>query len=238
MNSPLIDKPVMIITGTRKGIGNYLAKYYTDKGFCIIGCSRDDIDFELDNYQHYCLDISDEPSVKKMFAEIRKKYGRLDILINNAGVNYALSPLLLVPYESALKTIKINLLGTFLMSREAVKIMMKKSFGRIINFGSMAVKHEVKGEAIYTASKAAIISFTRVIAKEVYSYGITCNVLSPSAIDTDLMKNVNNDALNEVLSRNVIPDVGKIEDVSHTIDWLIKSKSNAITGQNIFLGGV
>ena len=238
MNSPLIDKPVMIITGTRKGIGNYLAKYYTDKGFCIIGCSRDDIDFELDNYQHYCLDISDEPSVKKMFAEIRKKYGRLDILINNAGVNYALSPLLLVPYESALKTIKINLLGTFLMSREAVKIMMKKSFGRIINFGSMAVKHEVKGEAIYTASKAAIISFTRVIAKEVYSYGITCNVLSPSAIDTDLMKNVNNDALNEVLSRNVIPDVGKIEDVSHTIDWLIKPNSLAITGQNIYLGGV
>jgi 3-oxoacyl-[acyl-carrier protein] reductase len=238
MESQLIDKPVMIITGTRKGIGNYLAEYYTHKGFYIIGCSRENIDFELDNYQHYCLDISDEPSVKKMFAEIRKKYGRLDILINNAGVNYALSPVLLIPYESALKTIKINLLGTFLMSREAVKIMMKKSFGRIINFGSMAVKHEVKGEAIYTASKAAIISFTRVTAKEFYSYGITCNVLSPSAIDTDLMKNVNNEALNEVLSRNVIPDVGKLEDVSRTIDWLIKSKSNAITGQNIFLGGV
>ena len=234
----MTDKPVMVITGTRKGIGRYLAEYYTGSEFKVIGCSRDDIDFELENYQHFCLDVSDESSVKKMFTEIRKKYGHLDILINNAGVNYALSPVLLVPYESALKTVEVNLLGTFLMSREAIKMMMKKSFGRIINFGSMAIKHEVRGEAIYTASKAAIVSFTRVVSKEIYNYGITCNVISPSAIDTDLMKNINIDALEEVLSRNAIPDAGKFEDIINTIDWLIKSKSNAITGQNIFLGGV
>ena len=234
----MIDKPVMVITGTRKGIGKYLAEYYAKKGFIIIGCSRGDIDFELNNYQHYCLDVSKESSVKKMFVEIRKHYGRLDVLINNASVNYALSPVLLMPYESALKTVEINLLGTFLMLREAVKIMMKKSFGRIINFGSMAVKHEVKGEAIYTSSKAAVVSLTSVIAKEVFKYGITCNVISPSAIDTDLMKNINSDALEEVLSRNAIPDKGRLEDVSNTIDWLIDQKSNAITGQNIFLGGV
>ena len=190
------------------------------------------------NYKHYCLDISDEISVKKMFNEIRKKYGRLDILINNAGVNYALSPILLVPFESALKTIKINFLGTFIFTREAVKIMKANSFGRIINFGSMALKHEVKGEAIYTASKAAIVSFTRVVAKEVYSYGITCNVISPSAVDTDLMKNVNSDALKEVLSRNAIADVGNFEDINNIIDLLIKPESYAITGQTVFLGGV
>ena len=164
----MIDKSVMIITGTRKGIGKYLAEYFAEKGFFVIGCSRSDIDFKLNNYQHYSLDISDESLVNKMFTMIRKKYGRLDVLINNAGVNYALSPLLLVPYESALKTVEVNLLGTFLLSREAAKIMKKKSFGRIVNLGSMAVKHEVKGEAIYTASKAAIVSFSRVIAKEIY----------------------------------------------------------------------
>jgi len=234
----MIDKPVMIITGTRKGIGKYLAEYYSEKGFIVIGCSRGDIDFSLNNYQHYCLDVSDEASVKKMFNEIRKKYGRLDILINNAGVNYALSPILLVPFESALKTIKINFLGTFIFTREAVKIMKANSFGRIINFGSMALKHEVKGEAIYTASKAAIVSFTRVVAKEVYSYGITCNVISPSAVDTDLMKNVNSDALKEVLSRNAIADVGNFEDINNIIDLLIKPESYAITGQTVFLGGV
>ena len=234
----MIDKPVMIITGTRKGIGKFLVEYYAKNGYQVIGCSRSDIDYEIDNYQHYRIDVSLESSVKLMLTEIRKNYGRLDVLINNAGVNYTLSSVLLVSYESALKTVKINLLGTFLMSREAVKIMMKKSFGRIINFGSMAVKHEIKGEAIYTASKAAIVSFTSVLAKEVYNYGITCNVISPSAIDTDLIKSLNIKSLDEVLNRNAITDLGKLIDVTNTIDWLIKSESNAITGQNIYLGGV
>jgi len=234
----MIDQPVMIITGTRKGIGKNLAEYYTQNGFIVIGCSRGNIDFELNNYEHYCLDVSDESLVKKMFKDIRNIFGRIDVLINNAGVNYALAPILLVPFESALKTVKINFLGTFIFTREAVKIMKANSFGRIINFGSMALKHEVKGEAIYTASKAAIVSFTRVVAKEVYSYGITCNVISPSAVDTDLMKNVNSDALKVVLSRNAIADVGNFEDINNIIDLLIKPESYAITGQTVFLGGV
>ena len=232
------DKPVMIITGTRKGIGKYLAEYFSEKGFFVIGCSRKGADIQLNNYHHHCLDISDESSVKKMFTSIRKEYGRLDVLINNAGANYTLSPVVLVPFESALKTIMVNFMGTFLFSREAIKIMKLNTFGRIINFGSMATKHEVKGEAIYTASKAATASFTRVLAKEVYSYGIICNVISPSAIDTDLMKNVKIDELKEVLSRNAIPEIGRLEDISNTIDWLIKSENIAITGQTIFLGGV
>ena len=121
----MIDKPVMLITGTRKGIGRYLSEYYAMKEFQIVGCSRQDIDFEFDNYLHFILDITNEDSVKKLFKNIREKFGRLDILINNAGVNYALSPLLLVSYESAVITVKVNLLGTFLMSREATKLMMK-----------------------------------------------------------------------------------------------------------------
>ena len=233
----MIKKPVMLITGTRKGIGKYLAEYYSKNLYQVIGCSRGLIDYKLDNYQHFCLDVSEESSVKKMFTEIRKKYGRLDVLINNAGVNYAHSPLLLVPYESALKTVEVNLLGTFLLSREAAKIMKKKSFGRIVNLGSMAVKHEVKGEAIYTASKAAIVSLTRVMAKEISSYGITCNTVSPAAIDTDFIKKINNNGLNEVLSRNAIPNVGSLNEVSNTIDWLINTESSAITGQSIYLGG-
>ena len=233
----MINKPVMLITGTRKGIGKYLAEYYSKNLYQVIGCSRGLIDYKLDNYQHFCLDVSEESSVKKMFTEIRKKYGRLDVLINNAGVNYAHSPLLLVPYKSALKTVEVNLLGTFLLSREAAKIMKKKSFGRIVNLGSMAVKHEVKGEAIYTASKAAIVSLTRVMAKEISSYGITCNTVSPAAIDTDFIKKINNNGLNEVLSRNAIPNVGSLNEVSNTIDWLINTESSAITGQSIYLGG-
>ena len=94
----MIDQPVMIVTGTRKSIGKYLAKYYTENGFQVIGCSRERIDFEYNNYQHYNFDISNESSVKKMFAEIRKKYGRLDVLINNAGIT-SMNYVLLTPLE-------------------------------------------------------------------------------------------------------------------------------------------
>jgi len=214
-----------------------LAEYYVEMGFQVVGCSRGQIDFTLENYQHFYLDVCDEPNVKKMLSDVRKTYGRLDVLINNAGVDLAFAPLLLVPYKSALKTIETNVLGTFLLSRESAKVMMKKSFGRIVNFSSMYVKHEVKGAAIYTASKAAIISLTRVIAKEIYAFGITCNVIAPSAIKTDLMDTIDDNVLKGVLDQNAIPEIGKIEDIYNTIDWLIKPDSHSITGQVIYLGG-
>ena len=228
---------IILITGDRKGIGRYLSEYYLEKGMTVIGCSRSETDLKHKNYQHFYLDVSDEQTVKKMYSEIRHTHGRLDVLINNAGVNLSLTPILLLPYKSALRTVEINLLGTFLMSREAAKIMMKNSFGRIINFSSMAVKHEVKGEAIYTASKSAIISFTRVMAKEVHGYNITCNIIAPSAIKTDLMDSIDEDALRDVLKRNAIQELCKTEDISNTIDWFIKTTSNSITGQIIYMGG-
>jgi 3-oxoacyl-[acyl-carrier protein] reductase len=228
----------ILITGTRVGIGKYLTEYYSDKGFNVFGCSREPINYSVPNYSHYICNVTEEKQVKEMLRDIKKNNGPIDILINNAGVNLSLQSTMLVSYEKALKTLEINLLGTFLMSREVSKIMMKNSFGRIINFSSMAVKHEVEGEAIYTASKAAIISFSRVFAKEVCPFGITCNVVSPSAIETDLMMKIDENELRNVLARNAIKTKGKMEDVSNTIDWLIKPESGAITGQIIYLGGV
>ena len=87
---------VMLITGTRKGIGRYLAEYYTKKGFRVIGLSRQPIDYKLDHYEHYCLDVADETKVKQMFFELRHKYDALDVLINNAGVA-SMNHILLTP---------------------------------------------------------------------------------------------------------------------------------------------
>ena len=233
----MTDERVMLITGTRKGIGRYLAEYYTGRGFQVIGCSRQAPDFELDAYEHVCADIADEAEIKPLFSHIRKCYGRLDVLINNAAHNLALGPVMLVPFESARRTLETNVLGTFLMCREAGKLMMRRKHGRIINLGSMAVRHEVAGEAIYTASKAAVIAFTRVLAKEYFPYGVTCNVVAPSAIETDMLDQIDKSALNDVLSRNAIPGIGKMEDVTNTIDWLLRPESSAVTSQVIFLGG-
>ena len=233
----MVEQQIMLITGTRKGIGRHLAEYYSKRGFLIYGCSRTPIDYTLDNYHHFCLDVTDETKVTQLFSTIRKAHNRLDVVINNAAVNLTRSPLLLVPYQSALQTIEINLLGTFVMSREAAKLMMKHSTGRIINFSSMAVKHEVEGEAIYTASKSAVVSLTRVMAKELFPHGITCNVIAPSALNTDLMETVDRNKLQHLLQRNAIRETGKMEDVHNAIDWLLSKKSSTITGQVIYLGG-
>lgn len=229
---------VILITGTRKGIGKELASYYAASGYTVIGCSRGESGMVHPNYTHYQLDVTDEKAVKQLFSEIRKKYGRLDVLINNAGINQSLAPVMLVSYQAAENTMKTNFLGSFLMSREAGKVMMKNGSGRIVNFGSMAVRHEEKGEAVYTASKAALISFTKILAKELYQYGITCNMVSPAAIATDLMENIDSAALARVLERNAIPETGTVDELIHTINWLIDQKSSRITGQNIYLGGV
>ena len=227
----------MVITGTRKGIGKELADYYIQKNYIVIGCSRGPSTINHSNYFHFSIDISDEKSIRQLFKYISKTYGKIDILINNAGVNYAHSLVALVSYSSAEETIKTNFLGTFLMSKEAIKLMMRNSFGRIINFGSMTVRHEDRGGAIYTASKAAINTFTKILSKEVFKYGITCNVISPSAIKTDLMDTLDNTILDQLLLRNAIQEIGNTSDLINVINWLITNESRSITGQNIYLGG-
>ena len=234
----MINKPVMLITGARKGIGKYLAEYYSKNEYQVIGCSRGLIDFKLDNYLHFCLDVTEESSVKKMFTEIRNKYGRLDVLINNAGVNYAQSPLLLVPYESASKTVEVNLLGTFLLSREAIKIMKKKSFGRIVNLGSMAVKHEVKGEAIYTASKAGIEGFSRVFAREMADFNISVNCIAPGPIKTDLIKGVSKKQIEKIISNQIFQKHFTPDNVCDLVEILISDRAKTLSGQVFHIGGV
>jgi 3-oxoacyl-[acyl-carrier protein] reductase len=228
---------VIVISGASKGIGKYLVAHYLAKGDYVIGCSRGESTITDEKYEHYRLDISDEGAVISMFGSIRKSHKRVDVLINNAGINLALSPFLLTSFKSAKTTFEVNFMGTFLLSREASKIMMRNSYGRIINFGSMAVRLEEMGESIYTASKAAIISMTRIMAKELNGYGITCNVVAPSAIKTDLTDAIDPNALRKVLQRNAINEFGEMSDVSNTIDWLVAPESSAITGQVIYLGG-
>lgn len=235
----MADQQVILITGSSKGIGKYLAAYYSERGFAVVGCSRSPgANAELKNYHHIAADIRVEADVIGMMATIREKFGRLDVAMNNAAINPALSLALMTATSAASDAFNTNVIGTFTVSREAAKLMMRKKFGRIINFSSMAAKHEVSGEAIYSASKAAIHSLTRVMAKELYASGITCNVIAPSALDTDMMSAVQCDALKEVLARGAIPHVGEFADISNTIDWLIRPESKAVTGQIIYMGGV
>jgi len=232
----MINKPVMIITGTRKGIGKYLAEYYALKGFQVIGCSRGNSDVELDNYQHFSLDVCDEKEVKKMFSNIRKTFGRVDILVNNAGVA-SMNHSLLTPLSTARKILETNVIGTFLFSREAAKIMKRNDFGRIVNFTSVGTKLKIEGEALYTASKAAVENLTEVLSREFAEYGITVNAIGPTPSSTDLIRNVPEDKIDNINQRLAIPRLTENRDISNAIDFFINNESDFITGQVIFLGG-
>ena len=235
----MADRPVLLVTGSSRGIGRHLADHYLARGYDVVGCSRTAPSEPMPaNFVHVAADVTVGKDVERLFAEIRTRFGRLDVAINNAGINSGVALSMLTPHEVATKTLMTNVLGTFAVSREAAKLMMRKKFGRIVNFSSMAARHEVEGEAIYAASKAAIQTMTRVMAKEFYRYGITCNAVAPSAVETDMMNSVPAEALKEVLARNAIPEIGTMEDISNVIDWLIRPESQAITGQVIFLGGV
>ena len=232
------DKSVMVITGTRKGIGKYLAKYYVEKGFQVVGCSRGKIDFELDNYQHFCLDVSDEPVVKKMFSEVRKTYGRLDVLINNAGIA-SMNYVLLTSLEEVQDILNTNFVGTFLFCREAVKLMKRNKYGRIVNVSSIHVPLCTVGTSIYGASKAAIEQFSKVLAQEVFQFGITINVLSLSVVkNSGMAESLPNETIPKILERTISKSQLDFKDVAHAVDFFISERSKVVTNQTLYLGGV
>ena len=228
---------IIIITGTRKGIGRYLAEQYLQEGDMVYGCSRRICDIEHPNYHHTRLDVSDEAEVVSFVRNVYKTHKRIDVLINNAGCA-SMNHFLLTPYDTAKKVFNTNFFGTFLMCREVAKYMVKNKSGRIVNYSTVAVALNLHGELVYSASKAAIEQLTRVLADEIGDSGITVNAVGPTPIDTDLIKNVPENKLQDLLSHQCIKRFGQFEDVKNVIDFFLKPESNFITAQTIYLGGV
>ncbi|MBQ9478427.1 MAG: SDR family oxidoreductase [Selenomonadaceae bacterium] len=228
---------VILITGTRKGIGRALAEHFLTLGDVVIGCSRSAPDWTHDNYQHFELDVGDEPKVLEMFNAIRKTHGRLDCLINNAGIA-SMNHSLLTPLDTVKKIFSTNTFGTFLFCREAAKIMRKRKTGRIVNFATVATPLKLEGEAIYAASKAAIVSLTETLAREYADFGITVNAVGSTPIQTDLIRGVPQDKMDRLLARQAVRRFGTYDDVINVIDFYLRAESDFVTGQVIYLGGV
>jgi 3-oxoacyl-[acyl-carrier protein] reductase len=226
-----------IITGTRKGLGKELANYYLKQGHQVAGCSRGKSSIEHPNYLHFELDAADEKMVIGMVRQTKKVFGRIDYLLNNAGIA-AMNHILTTPYSNAQLVFNTNFFGTFLFSREVAKVMLKQKVGSIINYTTVAVPLDLEGEAVYAASKAAIESFTRISAKELGAFGVRVNAIGPTPVKTDLIRNVPKNKLQALLDQQAIKRFGEFEDILNVIEFFNAEKSNFVTGQIIYLGGV
>lgn len=233
----MMDPQITLITGTRKGIGKYLVEHYIKRGHIVVGCSREVPDWTIQGYKHYEADVSDEKAVLQIFSGIRKEYGRLDNLINNAGIA-SMNHTILTPLSSVHSVLNTNVVGTFLFCREAAKLMQKNKYGRIVNFATVATPLKLEGEALYAASKAAIVTLTQILAREFADLGITVNAVGPTPIKTDLIRGVPQAKIDLLLSRQAIREYGTFEDVSNVIDFYLMPESRFVTGQVIYLGGV
>lgn len=227
----------ILITGSRKGLGKALSEHYLSEDYRVIGCSRKHSSIAHKNYHHFLVDVSNEEDVIKMVRDIKKEYGCIDVLVNNAGVA-AMNHLLTTPVASAESILSTNFIGTFLLTREVAKLMMKQRSGSIVNYSTVAVPLNLEGEAIYAASKSAVESLTKISAKELAPYGITVNTVGPTPIPTDLIKSVPKSKIHNLISSQAIQRLGTEEDVINVIDFFISEKSDFITGQTIYLGGV
>ena len=228
---------IILITGNRKGIGRYLSEHYLEKGYVVLGCSRSESDLQNKNYQHYLVDVSKEEDIKKMIFAVKKEFGKIDVLVNNAGIA-SMNLLLLTPTNTARKVMETNYFGTLVMCREFARLMRKSNNGRIINFTTVAKPLKIPGELIYAASKAAIETLTQILAKELAQYNITVNAIGPVPIKTDLIKGVSIEKLSNLIEYQAIKRFGKKEDIANIVDFFIKPESNFVTGQIIYLGGI
>ena len=175
--------------------------------------------------------------MEALFAEIRARGGRLDALINNAGVA-GMNAVALTTLDTARRIIDTNLIGTFLCSRAAIRLLRSSSAGRIVNVTTVAVALRLEGEALYAAAKSGVETFTRIIAREVAPFGITCNAVGPSPVKTRLTESVPEKKIQKLFERQAIHRWGEPADVVNVVDFFLRPESGMVTGQIVYLGGV
>lgn len=230
------DKQVIAITGTSRGIGCGVAEHFLSKGWRVEGCSRGASSLKKPDYHHTLLDVSNEEGVRTWIRSIKKRHGRIDVLFNNAGLAPAAITALATPASLLHDVMKTNVVGSFLTAREAALVMAGRKFGRIINVSSMAVGLHEEGTAAYSASKNAIVEFTRIMAKELAPLGITCNAIAPSMIKTGTVEALGEAVINRALSKLTIKRTITIDEICHVLEFLVSPQGGIITGQTIHMG--
>ena len=240
-----MDK-VVFITGATRGIGKQIAITFAKEGYDVaINYRKENEDLEntkktIEENGVKCFavqgDVSSFEDCERFVKEIINEYGKIDVLVNNAGITKD-TLLMRMKKEDFESVIDVNLVGTFNVTKNVIPYMMKARNGRIINISSVVGVSGNAGQTNYSASKAGIIGFTKSLAKEIASRNILVNAVAPGFIETN-MTDVLKDEVKEAISKQIpLNRMGKAEDVANVVKFLASEDSSYITGQVINIDG-
>ncbi len=236
---------IALVTGASRGIGYAIAERLSKDGANLVLTATsnkiEEVAKELsEKYNIQAIgvagDISKESDVKSLFKIITEKFGKLDICVNNAGITKdTLS--MRMSAEDFDAVINTNLRSVFLVSKEAIMLMMREKYGRIVNMSSIVGIRGNVGQANYAASKAGIIGLTKTLAAEVAKRNITVNAIAPGFIDTDMTKAVSDKAREEFLKLIPMEKAGEPQDIAEAVAFLASDRAKYITGQVLVVDG-
>ena len=243
------DFPVALVTGASRGIGAAVVRAFARRGYAVaLNCSSEGSLAEaqalaaelsaVHNVEALCIraDVSDFAAVKEMVAQIMEKWGRIDVLVNNAGITR--DGLLMRMTEEAFdQVIDVNLKGAFNCLRHVAPVMMKQRSGRIVNVSSVVGLYGNAGQVNYAASKAGVVGITKSAAKELAPRGITVNAVAPGFIETAMTQAMGEKTIDGVLERIALKEFGKPEDVANAVAFLASDEARYITGQVLAIDG-
>lgn len=235
-----MNEKIVLITGASRGLGRRLVDSFLFDGWLVVGVARSTVEEWAGQpdarFDRIVCDITDESMVKRLFSGIRKRYGRLDVLVNNAGA-FSSDLLLSASADRFSALLRANLVSAHVVTREAVKLMRPKGVGRVVSISSIAVSIPLTGNALYAATKIALESLMQGFAVEFRGSGITFNSVGVSFIEeTGMVDALRPAARDDYEARLLSPAPLKIEEILHAVRYFTSEHATSVTGQLITLG--
>ncbi|MDO6476964.1 3-oxoacyl-ACP reductase FabG [Alteromonas sp. 1_MG-2023] len=234
---------VALVTGASRGIGKAIAEALSAQGATVVGTATSENGAAaISEYlaasggKGLALNVTDKTSVETVLKNITDEFGAIDILINNAGITRD-NLLMRMKDDEWQDIIETNLSSIFTLSKAVLRGMMKKRYGRIVNVGSVVGSAGNAGQANYAAAKAGVIGFSKSMAREVASRGITINVVAPGFIDTDMTKALTDDQREAIFKDIPANRLGAPEEIASTVAFLVSDGAAYITGETIHVNG-